>query len=353
MSTLAAPPSSLPPLVLALRENSPTEHSRWLDESHDHALRALLLARYGNTYSYQSFYIPGTLTRLWRVGTLSSLGEFDDDTLISHTALIIKPECDYIESGLSLTHPQRRTAMDRDEHARMWQYVLGKIKGHVAFIHQNTSTLHRMAQRYASRFMLAIPTGLIVHYTQGETLSGMPSSTLPMHALTMTTPLEALSPRRRYLPAQHWGEWLSSIFEGLAIAPLIEKVPLDSTPFPESFATRPRDWNEELRIERRELVKAHPTEACAAFSISPRARVDLIHVSTGDAQFVSAAVPLLLGAGYLPTGIRLRWHEPDEMVFQHLPNRHQAASALRAAEVDGMGARSLFKGFIERCERTS
>jgi hypothetical protein len=337
-----------------LRSTNPTEHSRWLTESDEPTFRELLRARYGDTYSYPSLYEPGGASRLWKSGRLLSLGELNaQGAIVSHTGLWITPGRDSVDSGLSLTHPAQRTAMGRAEHARMWRSLLDTLKGHVGFVHQNTSTLHLMAQRYASRIMEAVPVGLVINYTQGETLIGVEGSGIPMQALAMTTVLGPLPQRTRYLPAGRWGEWLLSILEGLGLSSSAVLVPTEPHASAERSLLRPIDWNESLRIERRELVGLTGSGSGEPTLQSSRARVDLVHLSMGEAQRVAEGTTALLAQGYLPTGIRLHLEEQDEIVFQRVTDVAAACSALGRARLAGKEAQALFTGWIDRCARTS
>jgi hypothetical protein len=339
-------------LIDDLRSANPTEHSRWLTEADEPAFRELLRARYAGTYSYPFLYEPGGASRLWSSGRLLSLGEFDDDgTMLSHTGLWVAPGRDSVDSGLSLTHPARRTSMDRAEHARMWRYLLGKLKSHVGFLHQHTSTLHLMAQRYAARLMHAVPVGLVVNYTRGETLHGVEGSGVPMQALAMTTMLAAPPARTRYLPADPWGEWLLSILAGLGLAESAVLVPLERRGAMGGPVLRLLDWNESLQVERREWVGF--SGAGESGLRSSRARVDLIHVSMAEPQRVAEGAGALLAAGYRPTGLRLHQREPDAIVFQHIEDGAAACAAVRQARLAGQGAQALFSGWSERCARTS
>jgi hypothetical protein len=341
-------------LIEDLRSTNPTEHSRWLTEPDEPPFQELLHARYGGSYSYSSLYEPGGASRLWKSGRLLSLGELNGQgAIVSHTGLWVTPGRDSVDSGLSLTHPTQRTAMDRGEHARMWRHLLDSLKGHVGFVHQNTSTLHLMAQRYASRIMGAVPVGLIVDYTQGETLIGVEGSGVPMQALAMTTVLAPLPPRTRYLPAGPWGEWLLPILEGLGLSGTAAMVPLESRFPAERYRFRPLEWNESLRLERRELVGLAGSGAGELTPLSRRARVDLVHLQMGEPRRVAEGTPALLAAGYRPTGIRLHLQEQDEIVFQHVGDAKAACSALSHARPAGKNAQALFTGWIERCARTS
>ncbi|MCP3164388.1 hypothetical protein [Myxococcus qinghaiensis] len=344
----AAPPFD------GLRAAQPSEHTRWLTEPDEPALRELLHARYAGSYSYRFLHEPGGASRLWRAGALLSLGEFDaQGSLLWHTGLWCKPGRDSLDSGLSLALPSRRTAMDRSEHERLWSHLLELLKARAGFLHQQTSTLHLMAQRYASRFMRAVPVGLIVDYTEGERLVGVEGSGLPMQALVMTTVLAPLPPRRRFLPAGPWGEWLASILAASGLPGTVELTPLARRPRAGGLVPRPLDWNESLRLERRELVAPAGEGQGATALPSSRARVDLIHLSTGEPQRVAEATPVLLAAGYLPTGLRPRLDAPDDIVFQHLPAPERAREAVGRARLDGEAARALWSGWVERCARTS
>lgn len=341
-------------LTDTLRSANPTEHTRWLAEPDERAFRELLQTRYAETYSYPFLYEPGGVLRLWRAGALLSLGEFDArGTLLWHTGLWSHPGRDCVDSGLSVSQPSRRTAMDRSEHERLWRYLLDALTGQVGFLHQHTSTLHLMAQRYASRFMRAVPMGLVVNYTRGETLRGIAGSGVPMQALAMTTVLAPPPPRRRYLPAGPWGEWLASILAGVGLAETARMTPLEPRVAAPSYLMRTLDWNESLRMERRELVDLGGARQGASVLTSSRARVDLVHLSMGEPGRVAEGTPVLLEAGYVPTGIRLRQGAPDEIVFQYLSDPREAREALGRARLDGADARALFAGWSERCARTS
>ncbi|MDY7224929.1 hypothetical protein [Hyalangium rubrum] len=335
-----------------LRVANPTESSRWLSEGDEPAFRALLQARYGDSYSYPFLYEPGGASRLWSAGRLISLGQFDArGTLLSHTGLWVTPGRDSVDSGLSLSRPSRRVAGDRAEHAHAWEYVLDRLKNHVGFLHQNTSTLHLMAQRYASRFMRAVPVGLVVDYTRGERLIGVEGSGVPMQALAMTTLLGGPLERTRYLPSGAWGDWLLSILAGLGLSDTAVQVPMErGHGGTERYVLRPLDWNESLQLERRLFVGRGGGEPGLK---SSRARVDLVHLPMGEAGLVSEGTSALLAAGYRPTGIRLRHHEPDEIVFQHIADAQVACAAVGQARLAGQDAQLLFSGWSDRCARTS
>ncbi|WP_147454746.1 hypothetical protein [Corallococcus sp. AB038B] len=336
-----------------LRAANPSEHTRWLAEPDEPAFRELLHARYAETYSYPFLYEPGGAGRLWRDGALLSLGEFDArGALLWHTGLWSKPGRDSLDSGLSVALRSRRTIMGRAEHEALWGSLLERLGRWVGFLHQNTSTLHVMAQRYASRFMRARPMGLVVNYTRGETVIGVEEGLgVPMQALAMTTVLAPPPPRRRHLPEGPWGEWLASILAGVGLAESVVFTPLERRVWKEGAVLRPLDWNASLRLERRVLV-GFSAEGTPALT-SERARVDLIHLPMGEPQWVAEGTPVLLAAGFLPTGIRLRQHEPDELVFQYVADARAACEVVSRARLDCARARELFAGWMERCARTS
>ncbi|RKG92471.1 hypothetical protein D7V97_40880, partial [Corallococcus sp. CA053C] len=120
----------------------------------------------------------------------------------------------------------------------------------------------------------------------------------------------------RYLPEGPWGEWLASILAGVGLAESVAFTPLERRAWREGAVLRPLDWNASLRLERRGLV-GFSAEGTPALT-SERARVDLIHLPMGEPQWVAEGTPVLLAAGFLPTGIRLHQHEPDELVFQYV-----------------------------------
>lgn len=332
-------------LAGALMARAPTPHSRWLTASDEPALQALLRARYGDTYAYRNFYAPGGLASLWDSGSLVSLGEYDDDgRLVSHTGLLLHAGRDYAESGLSLIHPHRRSAMTRDEHVAMWSHVLGELAEHVGHLHQHTSTLHPRAQRYARQYMRAAPVGLVIDYTTGERLIGIDSSDAPMQALAMTTVLRPrVGAAPRHLPDGPWFAWLADICGGLGGGPCLA-APVVDEDVGLVFGTA--DWNPALQLARRVVVGLGP-----ATSLAP-ARVDLVQLPVGDASLVARGAGVLRRAGYVPVGVR-PGETDDAIVWQHLPDRAAAVASAARAVLAGETIKELFRGWSERCAPTS
>ena len=76
--------------------------------------------------------------------------------LLSHTGFLYKdPRGDYLESGLSFIGRAREGTPD----AVVWARLMLWLQDRCVFVHQNTSTWHPLAQRYAARYMRARPTG--------------------------------------------------------------------------------------------------------------------------------------------------------------------------------------------------
>lgn len=328
-------------LVAALTARAPTSHSRWLGAADEEALQGLLRARYGESYAYRGFYERGGLAALWAAGSLLSLGEYDDaGLLVAHTGILVHPGRDYAESGLSLIHPQRRSAMTRDEHVAMWQYVLGTLAGHVTHLHQHTSTLHPRAQRYARTYMRAAPIGLVIDYTTGERLIGIDSSDEPMQALAMTTRLRPCPAGPRHLPDGPWFAWLQGRFAALDDAACVAVEVADG-----GLVFGTVDLNPALQLARRSVVGLGPDAAWQP------ARVDLVQLPVADPALVAGGAGALLRRGYVPVGVRPG--REDVIVWQHLPDRRAAVASAARAVLAGESIKDVFRGWSERCAPTS
>lgn len=310
----------------------PVPAARWLGDADEPALRALLQSCYGDTYAIRSLYQEGYARELWRSGQLLSLGEFDEHgQLRGHTGILFKdhaPAADFVESGLSFAHPGRR-ALDASGYAAVWRWLLRQLAEHgVSFLLQQTSTLHALAQRYAQQHLRARPTGLILHYSRGERPRHLTTSAEEMHALVMATVLRPLPQQELWLPPGAAGELVAQAALALALPRTIHRVP--SAPAAASaFTLETLEHSRDLGLRRRRLIR---TGSAAPPGIAPpalmdTARVDLIHVPATAAD-VTAGAAALRAAGYRPVALRPRAKQPDELVYQHLP---ESAAATRAA----------------------
>lgn len=319
---------------------------RQLEPGDEPAFVDLLRAVYGDTYSYRALYQPGGVTDLLHKGSATLWGDFNEPgELLSHTGFLWKdPRFDYAESGISLRGSRAR---EGTPDAIVWQRLFEWLHDRCALVHQNTSTWHTLAQRYAERYMRATPTGVIVDYAVEERLVGLPHPTTPMHALTMTTIVrpDRLPPphRARLVPPGPWGEWAIHTLRALGVTAFEIAQP---------SATAPRsadaiESNEALSLERRAVARGEgppllPQEG---------ARTDLVHLAF-DARM--AAFHALERDEYVPVGVRLHATRPDELVLQRLPGarRRDAITALSRAHLTASG-RAFVDRWIHTCAQTS
>lgn len=323
---------------------------RLLGEQDEGALVALLRAVYGETYAYRALYQPGGVAALIRSGGVALWGDFDPaGELRSHTGFLFKdPKGDYVESGLSLRSARARPGTPD---AVVWARLFDWLAERCVLVHQNTSTRHPLAQRYAARYMRARPTGFIVDYVEGERLVGFAHPETPMTALTMTTVVrpDRLPPssRPRLVPSGPWGAWLAEVLTSLGVAPAV--VGEGEVPFDVGLADI--EHNASLSLRRRALVHVAEAPSLQEALAAPAARVDLVHLPC-DARM--RAFPALERAGFVPVGVRLHATREDEVVLQRLPGarRRWAMDALEAAELLPPG-RQLVEGWRTTCARTS
>jgi hypothetical protein len=322
---------------------------RLLEERDEPAFVALLREVYGDTYSYRSLYEPGGTAALIRSGRAFLWGDFDEaGQLLSHTGFLCKdPRGDYLESGMSFRGARARTGTPD---AVVWSRLLDWLRERAVFVHQNTSTWHPLAQRYAARYMRARPTGVIVDYVVGERLVGIAHPTTPMQALTMTSVVrpDRLPPPSppRTVPRGPWGAWLQSVFAGLGI----EAVEIETGAFASTLGIEAIERNPALDLVRRVVARAaHAAMDCAIDDVS--ARIDLLHLPCDDRV---AAYPALERAGYVPVGVRPHATRPDEVVLQRLagPRRGEARSALAGAALAHPG-RALVERWLAACAQTT
>lgn len=317
------------------------------------ALTKLLEACYGKSYFHRGFYNPETIQEFWLDGTLLSLGysKIPHGPLLGHTAFWLQDLPNgAVTSGLSLVHPEAR-GDDRAVHDQtLWSFLLPFWSQRITAIHQNTTTLHPLAQRYASHYMRARPAGFLMHYTEGEKLAGLPSAPPVMHALSMITHLK--EPQRApVLPHGPWGDWLERFWKLHAPQSTPERVPLDHSRAYRSLDLVQTGWNAGMGISRRRLVGFDPS-----FSgpLSPGcARLDLIHVPTHSPEKLSRGTAALLEASYLPVGLHFLPQEPPEIVFQYIPNLQKAARSTRIMHIADVQVFELCKTWSNQCAHTS
>lgn len=349
----ARPMVSVPvqPLT-AIRADLQLAGVRWLGPGDGPLLVALLRACYGYTYSYADLYRPETSERLWASGELSSLGYLDaDGRLAGHTGFWRKdPRGEYVESGLSLVHPAARRGFPVDA-GQLWRALRASWSRETGFIHQNTTTRHSRAQLYAIRYMRARPTGVIVEYALGERVVGLAEAPAPMHALTMTTVLEAGPAQTLALPSGPWATWLAQVIAG--VLPSARVVPAAGAPV--ACGLEPIEWNASLGLRRRAITLAGGSGSLPEELAAPSragVRTELIHLPLRPA-LVAGAWDSLLAAGYLPVGIRPHRRRTTELVLQQLGDRSRCERAVAAMELPGASLRRFVEGWWEACARTS
>jgi len=287
------------------------------------AFQDLLRAAYGGTYSHRFLYEKEGLATLIRDGKGAFWGEFcpsGDGSLLAHTGILFKdPRGEYVESGLSLRRPGARSTLDP---RAMWARVVADLPPSVGYVHQHTTTAHPLAQRYARRYLSALPVGFVAAYTVGETVhgagrvAGSPADT-PMDALAMTTALVA-EPRAVSLPDGPFFAWLSEIFENFGrTVTRVGSVPAvgGGTLPAQLFET-----SSGLSLERSVLAR-EPTSPL----LPSAARTRLVHVPVDAGS--AGAFSDLIAADFVPVGVRLHRRRPDEIVFQFLPSAAGAFSA--------------------------
>ena len=330
--------------------NDASRGMRLLEERDEPAFVALLREVYGETYAYRALYEPGAVAALIRSGRAALWGDFDPaGRLLSHTGFLCKdPRGDYLESGLSFRSSRAR---EGTPDAVVWARLFAWLEERCVLVHQNTSTWHPLAQRYAARYMRARPTGLIVDYVIGERLVGLAHPTTPMQALTMTSvvrPDRLPSPSHpRVVPRGPWGAWLAGVLRELGVEAIVASEGAAST----RLGLDEIERNAALDLVRRAVTRAPAEVSLAAELAAPAARVDLLHLPCDDRM---AAYPELERAGYVPVGVRPHATRADEVILQRLPGarRSEAMDALAAAELSPPG-RALVEGWRAVCAQTT
>jgi len=305
------------------------------------ALQGLLRRIYGETYSYRALYRSGGIAGLIGSGRAALWGDFadGDGALVSHTGLFWKdPRGDYLESGLSLRHPHRRPATTD---AEVWRRIFGWLDGRATYLHQQTTTHHPLAQRYAERHMRARPVGFVVDYAVGEQLASLDR---PMQAVMMTTLLAADHPQRAVaIPPGPWAEFLAAAARSVGLEPALVEVAACAVGVDRAAI----EDNRELGLMRRTIARPGTGVELAPST----ARVDLLHVPL-DAR--AGSISALIAAGWLPMGVRAHATRPHEAVLQCLPGarRAYASEALAGVRLGGAAA-ALAQTWRAACARAT
>lgn len=314
-----------------------------LTEDDEPAFQALLREVYGETYSYRALYEPGGVAGLIREGRAKLWGDFDEEgRLAGHTGILFKdPRGDYVESGMSFKRPRARGVTPD---ALAWPRILGDVAaGRHALVHQNTTTWHPLAQRYAERYMAARASGLILGYAVGERLVGWAPVDRPMDAVTMTSRVLAApdrDERPRYVPPGPWGEWLRELFASFGLrADVAEGAP-------PAYAVETFERVEALDLVRRVVVAPTPSVRVETERVWVP-RTELLHLPTDRRVLTFARFEAV---DFVPVGVRLHATRPDEVVLQRLPreDRREALANLRAASLAGTAA-PLVQTWMARC----
>jgi hypothetical protein len=332
----------------------PSHYFRLLTADDEARFRELLRSVYGESYSYTDLYQEGRLSTQLESGSLLCIGEFDlFDHLVGHSALILKgPSARFVESGISFRRPGYRGAA-REIQFQFWKGVLALLTLHFEYVHQNTSTYHPFAQKYADEYLGAKPTGLIIEFSRGERLSAIRHSDQPMHALVMSTILEPLpgAGSECFLPEGEFGNWIAEIVFRLKLNRRICRVQnaiSDRVLLPSLTLVR-FELNQSLSMERRRVGGQ------GSDRLDKReGRTDLVHLPINDGELVSLASGHLLRHGYVPVGLRPGGREPDEIVFQHLPNREAALNSLaQGTRIIGSDAIRMVEKWKKICHQLS
>ena len=274
----------------------------------------LLCKVYGRSYSYTLLYEKGGFASLINSKKLTSYGEFDEHgQLLSHTAFWHKePNGDYVESGCSFRVSGGIKKFKSAIIPKVWQDILKSFAAQYQFIHQHNSTLHVLAQRYASRMMNAKYCGLIFGYAENEEVKGIEGSTDQMHALIMSTVLHPQKEKKIFIP-KFCQSWLMNIYKNLGIPRTFHPVDL-STNMKWSFSFREIETNPYISLQRRLIQKSTQMDS---ENIKGSWRTDLVHLPLEEPELVENALPLLFQSGYIPCGLRPHSQQSDELILQN------------------------------------
>ncbi|WP_115708522.1 hypothetical protein [Legionella sainthelensi] len=303
----------------------------------------LLYKVYGNSYSYTFLYESGGLSALIHSNKITSYGEFDlEGRLLAHTAFWHKEKNgDYVESGCSFRVSGGVKKLKSTVTPKAWHNALQQLATQYHFVHQHNSTLHLLAQRYATRLMNAKYCGLILGYAENEAVKGVKHQSNKMHALLMTTVLQPQHVEKKIFIPALFKPWLENIYQNLGLPRIIHSVYLDSQErLP--FHLKNMEINPYIGLQRRLVQKnIHSSE----FHCPPSTlRTDLIHLPLEDPELVHVIFPILIQSGYIPCGVRPHTHQSDELIFQnvikykqilmHLPAEVKIANASTLKEVE-------------------
>lgn len=301
-------------------------YTRKLTAEDEEQFIQLLKAVYGLTYSYRFLYEVGGFSSLINNKSLTSYGEFDGDhRLLGHTGFWHKEKnSDYVESGCSFRLAAGSSEFKAKTLPIDWQTCLYDLALEYTFIHQQCSTSHSLAQRYALQFMNAKACGVILGYAQNEQVRGVEFKNRSMHALMMTSILqpESISEKSIYLPEQ-FHPWLKTIYEDLNLPRNINPVAYHSmTQSNINLVTI--ETNSYISMHRR-LVVAHDSQVEQNFGMhslfennTTPFRTDLIHLPIESPDLVVEVLPRLIELGYMPCGLRPHVYRSDELILQNI-----------------------------------
>ncbi len=322
-----------------------TGHGDWLDPRDGGALRALLRARYGETYAHRRLYTPGVLEGAWSARALLSLGQRRGDTLDAHTGFWFMGD-GLVESGLTVTRPGLPSTPPVDLDA-LWSRVLGALSSAgVLALTQRTTTLHPIAQHLALTHMRALPTGLRPNYTRGERITGLDSAPGVMHALSMITTLNAPA-GAVIVPDDAWGGWLADLADPLGLE--VSRSP--ATPSDHALSLTPLADDPSFGARRARVALDGDARRITLTPAHPPRRVELRHVPARDVSLVATAHAALLERRFLPVGWRLG-AEP-EIIYQLVLAPEETSASMANASLANGSIRALWNTWRTLCAHTS
>lgn len=319
--------------------NTSTMIVRQMNSNDELEFQSLLRSVYGETYSYKNLYIRNGYSKLINSKNVTCFGQFNSGgSLIGHTGFFFNSRENYAISGLSM-RIKNSIKVSKDDELKSWKAILRWVSKKVAYLHQNTTTYHLLAQMYAYNILEARTTGIIIDYAIGERLSNFKTPNHPMQALTQTTFLHPETRKIVYISENDWFDWISLCFKGLNRIP--QKVIGKIIP----FTIDKIETISEISLERRRVkffVKGNIEKS--------NLRTDLIHFPCYEGHSFE---PLLV-AGYIPVGVMPNVTKYDEIVFQHLPisKRPYAIKTIKQAKLFSKRSQVIVKKWIELCEET-